>query len=201
MSEAQSQVLVLAPVLEGQQDRLRDLLRLLPGGAASPFWALGPSGPSGPPGPPASRGRTHFARFVVIDRLNLEPEHPDPDRLSGPFLLFSAVVDGSADSFLEALERGMRPDLAAVWRCCADYEAHEQQGHLTRYFKRHQLGAAYLFPGHEDGVQQVRHDLADRQRMIEFAQRAQHLGSAERRRCFRAMFEAGRDAPGKGEEG
>jgi hypothetical protein len=195
MSEAQSQVLVLAPVSEGQQDRLRDLLRELPGGEASPFRALGPSGP------PPPRGRTHFARFVVIDRLDLEPEHPDPDRLSTPFLLFSAVVDGSADSYLEALWQGMGPDLAAVWRCCADYADHEQEGRLTRYFKRHRIDAAYLFTGHEDGVEQVRHDLADRQRMIEYAQKAQHLGSADRRRCFRAIFEAGPDAPGKGEEG
>ena len=47
----------------------------------------------------------------------------------------------------------------------------------------------------------MRHELADRKRMIEFAQQAQQLGGADRRRCFRATFEAGRDAPGKGEEG
>ena len=138
---------------------------------------------------------------MVIDRLDLEPEHPDPDRLSTPYLLFSAVVDGRADAYLEALGRGMGPDLDAVWRCCADYEAHEQQGRLTRYYKRHRIGVAYLFPGHEDGVDRVRHALADRKRMIEFAQQAQQLGSADKRRCFRAMFGAGRDAPGKGEEG
>ena len=32
--------------------------------------------------------------------------------------LFSTVVDGSADSYLEALDRAMSPQLAAVWRCC-----------------------------------------------------------------------------------
>ena len=96
---------------------------------------------------------------------------------------------------------GDGPRLAAVWRCCADYADHEQEGRLACYFKRHQIGVAYLFPGHHDGVDQVRHALADRQRMIEFAQKAQHLGSADRRRCFRAMFEAGRTRPAKGRKG
>ena len=195
MNEAQSQVLVLAPVREGQEDRLRDLLRQLPGGEASPFGALGP------PGPPPSRGRTHFARFVVIDRLDLEPEHPDPDRLSGPFLLFSAVVDGRADSYLEALWRGMGPDLAAVWRCCADYADYEQEGRLACYFKRHRIGVAYLFPGHHDGVDQVRHALADRQRMIEFAQKPSTWGALTDGAASGPYSRLGATRPAKGRKG
>jgi hypothetical protein len=186
--EMQSQLTVLTAILPGQEARLRALLQQLPGGAESPFGAQG------------TLGRTHYARFAVIDRLDLEPENPDPDRLSAPYLLFSAVVDGSEDSYLEALSRTMSPQLAAVWRCCVDYECKEKQGRLSEYFKRHKQGVTYLFHGYYASVDAVRDALKDRKRMIEFVQKAQFLGAAEQRRSFRVTFETGpdEDAPGGG---
>jgi hypothetical protein len=182
----QSQLTVLTPIQGGQAAPLRAFLGQLRKGDASPFMAL---------------GRTHYARFVVIDRLDLEPDNPDPDRLSASYLLFSAVVDGSEDSYLEALCCGMGPELDAVWRCCAGYARFHQQGQVARYLKQHLISVDFPFSGYEHKVHVVRDALKDRKRMIEFVQKAQYLGAAEQRRCFRATFEAGpdEDAPGEGE--
>jgi hypothetical protein len=72
---------VLTPVASGAEPALRAYLEGLRAGA-SPLTRL---------------PRTHFGRWVIVSELAPDDE-PQPDRLAGPYLLFTASFDGPLDS-------------------------------------------------------------------------------------------------------
>src|SRR3954447_9884778 len=53
--------------------------------------------------PFADLGRTHFARWVVVDDFINDRSQRTEDHLACPYLLFTATLDGELDSYLNIL--------------------------------------------------------------------------------------------------
>jgi hypothetical protein len=163
---------VLTPVLDGHAQELTAHLESLPEGDASPL---------------ARVGRTHLARWVVIDHLKYQghgQRHRDQLR---PRLLFTSNLDGDLDSYLEALQTGLGEDADAVWGHCVGYPG--RGAGFAPWLKAHEVEAALFFAAYGDRtVDQVHEDLAMRTSLIEFALGAQGLEPAELKSRFLERF-------------
>jgi hypothetical protein len=95
---------VISPIRAGADDELRRILPGLGTGGESPFAEV--------PG-------THFARLVVLDHLPYEGPPKRAPTLRLPLLLFSCVVDGDPDVYLEEMCRRIRGTVDLVWGQCA----------------------------------------------------------------------------------
>ena len=77
---------VLTPIAPGAEPALREYLE----------------GLRAAPSPLARLERTHFGRWVIVSDL-VPDDEPGPDRLTGPYLLFTASFDGPLDTYLDEL--------------------------------------------------------------------------------------------------
>jgi hypothetical protein len=142
---------------------LAQKLALMPTGrqtAASPHDA--------PPSPFAGNILNHFARFVIIDgptfngRVSedtlvaavegVNPLTPQPvDRLSTPYLLFSAEIDAPGDgetalrAYTSELWATMRDDLEAIFHHCVGFESVASPGAFHGYIKACQVETTMPF--------------------------------------------------------
>ena len=96
----QSHFMVVAPIAEGRQSALRELLNSLNSrpGVVDPLNSILPF---------AQLGRLHFARFVILDdptREDLKQHGIAPPQWKAS-LLFLGDCDGDGDAFLEILVR------------------------------------------------------------------------------------------------
>ena len=129
--------------------------------------------------------QTHFARFVVLPGLRRETVAQPVDRLSGPYLMFSAFFDGDPEAWLGALCEAMPAEAEAVWRHCRGFPGGpQQQRHaFVKWLLEHRVPATAVFGAYPDAtVQDVRDALAFRERFREFA------FDLERRRGAQAAF-------------
>jgi hypothetical protein len=118
--------------------------------------------------PFARNTRTHFARFAVIqdvayngrdpqDALKTAVAGPNPvipqpvDRLSCPFLLFSADFDAATDapgelvSYLRGLWETMEPELVAIFGNCVGFENVTDAASFATYIQRCQVETTMSF--------------------------------------------------------
>jgi hypothetical protein len=162
----------LVPISEGREQALRAYLRALPRGARSPLARL---------------SRTHFARWVVIDRLPADV--PEPEQLGGPYLLFTSNLDGDVESYLEELCARIPEEAREIWGCCAGFPGVEDTGAFTRWLLDHHLTTSFFVPAYGRAtVERVRGSLAARDELLRFVLRSQDLAPAERLDAFRAVF-------------
>ena len=116
--------------------------------------------------------QVHFARFVVLPGLRRETvEHPE-DRLSGPYLMFSAFFDGDPERFLDGVCEALPREAEAVWRHCRGFPggpaSHKHA--FVKWLVTHRVQATAVFGAYPDAtVQDVRDALAFRERFREFA--------------------------------
>ena len=166
---------VLTPIIDGHAQELTAHLDALPEGVDSPL---------------ARVGRTHLARWVVIDDVKYQGHgQRHRDRLRASRLLFTSNLDGDLDSYLEALRSGLGEDADAVWGHCVGYPGHQDRVGFARYLKAHELEAALFFAAYRDRtVEQVHRDLAKRSALIEFALEAQGLEPDELKSRFLEGF-------------
>ena len=166
---------VLTPITDGHQQALTDHLNALGEGDASPLSRV--------PG-------THIARWVVIDDLKFQGNgQRHHDTLSAPRLLFSSNFDGDLDVYLEALRTGMAEDADAIWGHCRDYPGHENSGAFRAYMRAYQLEAALFFAAYGDQtVGEVKANVAQRRRLIDFALEGQGLDAATLQSRFLETF-------------
>lgn len=113
-----------------EEEQLRAYLAKLPRDSSSPF---------------ARAPLTHFARFVVIDRLGFNGEPSLPDSLASPCLLWTACFNGELDPWLAAMWQGMQGELEAIFSHCAGYQDYPGKGGFMRYVKRGQITTSFLF--------------------------------------------------------
>jgi hypothetical protein len=166
---------VLTPITDGHQQPLIDHLNALGEGDASPLSRV--------PG-------THIARWVIIDDLKFQGHgQRHHDTLSAPRLLFSSNFDGDLDVYLEGLRTGMAADADAIWGHCRDYPGHENSGTFRAYMRAYQLEAALFFAAYGDQtVGEVKGNVAQRRRLIDFAIEGQRLDAATLKSRFLETF-------------
>ena len=158
---------VVAPVLEGHEDRLRRTLEALPDEERSPLARV--------------RG-LHFARWVIVPQLVYGAEPQRPDRLPRQLLIFTSTFDGSLDDHLTALEEGLGDAADAVWGHCDGWSGRDWL--LEHRVKTGLFVAAYP----RAPVEQVRSALAGRERLLALAEETQDADAETLRRRFLEEF-------------
>jgi hypothetical protein len=162
---------VLTPITPGREDELRATLARFEA-EGSPFAQL---------------GRTHFARWVVLEDFVNDPSQPTEDHLCCRYLLFSATLDGELDSYLNLL---CASDWAAgVWGACIGAPEPLEGPAFKAYLRHNQIDTGLFFSAYPDArVEHVQRALALREKTIDFAADAQELDPAALQQEFVARF-------------
>lgn len=165
---------VMTPIRDGHETALARYLNTLEDGAASPL---------------ADVEGTHFARWVLVGDVTYEGARQRPDHLRTGRLLFTSNFDGPMEPYLERLRTGLGEVADEIWAHCQGYPGREDAAAFAAYLRGHQLENSLFFAAYGDlTVADVRRALATRRRMIEFALRAQQLGTSELQAAFRESF-------------
>ena len=173
-------LLVLTPILPGHEGELTSYLDSLLPGTDSPLARL---------------EGTHLGRWVVIPQLVYEGPPQKKDELKCQYLLFTAHVDGELDPWIDDMCAQMGVEADAIWGHCVAYPGSKDPAGVKRYFRHNQLKADLHFAAYPAAtVQAVRHTLNLRNRVVDFAVRAQRMDSTQLRDEFRRAF-AGERSP------
>lgn len=164
---------VLTPIMPGSEDALRAYLEQLPRGGS----------------PLAKLPRTHFGRWVIVPEIVNDPEQPSDDHLSCQYLLFTSNFDGSLDSYLDELCSRLAAEAREIWGRCVGCPATAAGAELKAYLLHNQIDTGFFVAAYPDAtVTKVKDSLRTRERMIEFAVRAQAMEPSELQRSFREEF-------------
>lgn len=87
---------------------------------------------------------THFARWVVINRLPFEGKRPWADTLPVPYLLFTSQFDSSLDDYLDRMCRLIPETVEAVWGKCSGFPGTNPAA-FTNYIKHCQVETTFFF--------------------------------------------------------
>jgi hypothetical protein len=165
---------VMTAILEGHESALAHYLNTLGTGSASPLASV--------PG-------THFARWVVMGDVVYEGGGQRPDHLRVGRLLFTSNFDGLPEPYLEELRTGLGEVADEIWKHCAGYPGRADAGAFAAYMRSHQIESSLFFAAYgERTVEEVKRSLANRQRVINFALRAQELAAVELQAAFQETF-------------
>jgi hypothetical protein len=161
--------MVLTPIAPGAEEGLRAYLESL---GESPFARL---------------ARTHFARLIIVPDMPVPAGVQDP--LDGPYLLFTANLDGDLDSWLSELVASLAPEAAEIWGRCIGCPRPAEGAALKAYLHRNQLESGVVFAAYgQASVAQIASALDKRARLTDFVVRAQDMAPAERRTAFLEEF-------------
>lgn len=167
-------LMVLTPIRPGEEDALRAYLEALRSG--------------GEPGPLARLGRTHVARWLILDDLPHDPAAPH-DHLDMPYLLFTSAFDGDRDSYLDELVVALAPEAPDIWGRCVGCPDPPAGAALKRYLVHNQLDAGFFFAAYgEATVADVTRALDKRSRLIAFVLRTQGMAPARLQEEFVREF-------------
>jgi hypothetical protein len=140
-------------------------------------------------GPMRNAPGTHFARLAVIHELVYQGAPQRPDHLTSPYLLFTAVHDGPVDEWLDGLARGLGAEVEAIWGQCAGFS---RAGSLREYLRHNELtDTGFAFASYPGSVEEVRADLALRERLRAFVRAHQHDDEAALQQAWGAEFGPG----------
>ena len=159
---------VLTPIAAGAEPALREYLEGLRAG----------------PSPLARLSGTHFGRWVIVSDLVPDNE-PEPDRLAGPYLLFTASFDGPLDAYLDELCDELAAEAQEIWGRCAGAPQPPVGAPLKAYLRAHHHTTGFFVAAYPDAtVGQVRAALAQREDVIAFARAAQGMHPAHLQAAF-----------------
>jgi len=162
---------VFTPIRPGEEEALHTFLAALPRGAGSPL---------------ARSSRTHFARWVIIDRLPTECMKK-PDRLRRTQLLFTSSFDGDKRSYLEDLVEVLTEQIPEIWGRCEACPAGPAE--LVDWLLDHSVTSSFFVAAYNQStVYDVRNALAAREQTLAFALRAQDMDAEQRLSAFREAF-------------
>ena len=183
--------------------RFRDRNRAL-GGQAYALTVFTPIRPGHEPGVRAALGTlaaldpfatvagTHFARFVIVDRLSEDAPRRARTTLRFQYLLFSAVFDGDRDAYLRGLcAPGFRETANALWGRCmgAPRPVEDDPEGFARWMTKNTVDtAAFYAPYGEHTVADVRASLALRHRIKAFAEELQYAPASRLWDAFADAF-------------
>jgi hypothetical protein len=166
-------LLVLTPIRPGEEDALRAYLEALPRDGS----------------PLARLPRTHLARWLILDDMPTPPGRDLHDPLGGPYLLFTSAFDRDLDSYLDELAERLVPEASEIWGRCIGCPQPAAGAALKAYLGRNQIDCGFAFAAYGNAsVARIRSALDTRERLIDFAVRAQELEPAQRRVAFLDEF-------------
>lgn len=161
-------VTVLTPILPGQVDTLRTILRGYGAGRDSPLSHV---------------PDIQFARWVVIDQLRTQwPGAPKSiPHLTSPYLLFTADVTAPAyraqelpGSFFRDLIHLMPAESDRVWSKCQDFPGVDDADTFAEYLERGRIGTGLYYAAYpDDTAQDIRRALDIRQSLVSFVRQRQ----------------------------
>ena len=167
-------VTVMCPVEPLLADSLKAALAALPHQDASPL---------------RKTGRTHFGRWVVVERLNDEDGQRSSDDLTVPYLLFTSNIDGSPRTYLRDLVTASPEEMHRIWRHCIGYPEGGGDAGLVGYLRRMQIRTNLFFsPYPRASVAKVSSVVGLRKSFIGFAVEADDLEPEELQRRFLAWY-------------
>ena len=111
---------VAAPVLEGQEAALQEVLQGLPKENGSPLARL---------------GTVHFGRWTLI------PGWPEAGQTT---LWFSVDIEGSAERFVAGMRLRMAAEADAIWSHCVDWPGVEDPAALERWMLGRRIPTHYF---------------------------------------------------------
>jgi hypothetical protein len=162
-------LMVITPIVPGEEAALRDYIE----------------GFSQDDSPLARLAGTHFARWVIVPDFVHDPEQPSEDRLGCEYLVFTSNFDGPLDAYLDALGEELATEARAIWGRCAGCPQEASADELKAYLLHNQVDTGFFVAAYPQAtVAKVRDALAVRERLIDFAQRAQAMAPAELKRAF-----------------
>ncbi len=168
-------LMVLTPVIPGQEDALRAYLE----------------GMSQDASPLAKLPRTHFGRWVILPDFVNDPSQPREDHLGSQYLIFTSNLDGPLESYLDELCERLAPEAAEIWGRCAGCPDPAEGAALKAYLLHNQIDTGFFVAAYPDAtVAKVRDSLDQRRRMIGFAQRVQGMEPDALQRAFVEEFGA-----------
>lgn len=169
---------VLAPVIYGRTDELRDHLSTLPADRGSPFEAL---------------PQTHFARFLILDAFEAVPANSHRvGPLMDHFLLFTTYFSGRPAGHREALRLRAGRVADDIWGHCIGYPGQWDRRRFHGYLTHNEVPAQLFFSAYSASVGEVRTALGLREQHGRFAtQRSLRWDNETLRREFLHAFESG----------
>jgi hypothetical protein len=166
---------VLLPVRPLAEAALRKELESLPSGEGSPL---------------AATGTVHFGRWVLIGGVDRGGTgRRVPPELAGWRLLFTVVIDGDPDAFLDQLVAGAGPVVDRVWAHCDGYPGDLDPAAVVAWLDAHRVDNTLCFgtwPG--PSVAEVRAALDLRTRLAAFAVEHQGTPAGDLQRAFHDEF-------------
>ncbi len=143
--------------------------------------------------------KTHLARWVRIERLDVPNRLRDRPRPEGSYLLFSIWFDGGADEFLPLLYRALHDHGVGtrLWECCGFVDT-GQPDDFGSYLLRHSVDLGISFAAY-DGytVEQVKRALGIYHDFYEFAVESQGFDAPDLQSRWRALRIGGRHGDGR----
>ena len=162
-------LMVMTPIVPGEEAPLRRYIESFPQDAS----------------PLARLPRTHFARWVIVPDFVHDPEQPAPDPLGCQYLVFTSNFDGPLETYLDNLCERLGPEAREIWGRCAGCEKDASPADLKAYLLHNQVDTGFFVAAYPDAsVAKVKQALATREKLIDFAERAQAMDPAALRRAF-----------------
>src|SRR4051812_39558675 len=152
-----------ARILPGKADELEAYLEALPIGAESPFARL---------------PMLHIARVQIFRALVHQGRaQRHTDVLQNAHLVFTSTIDGSLDTYVDAL--ATVPECDVWWGVCAGYPGRGDAAAFRAFVRSIQVDTGLFQSAMPNAkVDEVREALALRERVIDFAVAAQGLDAA-----------------------
>lgn len=170
------------------QARALNVFTPIAAGEEQPLHAYLAAFGRGPASPLSRSVRTHFARWVIIDRLPSEAV-PKPDVLRRNQLLFTSSFDGDQRSYLEDLTAVLGDEIPQIWGRCEGYPGLAAPAAFVDWLLEHRVRSSFFVAAYNKStVHDVRSALAAREQTIAFALKAQELDADARLRAFREDF-------------
>jgi len=142
------------------------------------------------PDPFARMSSTHFARWVILDRLGADI--PGRRRRARPlrmqYLLFTSTAHSPIDEQIEELRLRLGPEADAVWGHCVGYPGHHRRVAFHHYLRHNSLPVPQQFDAYDATVPEVRAALKLRERHIAFADAVQKMDDAQLQLAFLRRF-------------
>ncbi len=176
--------MAMTPVKPGEEEALATYLRGLRPLDSAP-------GVIAERGPLAKLPRTHMGRFVIVKDFHADPswKQRKEDHLDLPYLIFTSNFDGDLDSYLDELCEKLAPEAPHIWGRCVGCPKSAKGNALKQYLKHNQIDTGIFYAAYGDTtVGTVKRALRQRDRMIDFAVRAQGLEPAQLQQAFLAEF-------------
>ncbi|MGH2900375.1 MAG: hypothetical protein ACRDMZ_16995 [Solirubrobacteraceae bacterium] len=143
------------------------------------------------PSPLAKLARTHIGRWVIVPDFHNDPSwrQPREEHLDLHYLIFTSNLDGDLDSYLTELCEKLAPEAQEIWGRCVGCPQSARGAALKKYLLHNQIKTGIYFAAYgEATVGEVTHSLRQRDKLVEFAIRAQGMAPAELQQAFVTEF-------------